>query len=219
MHRWQGCSTARADDELPPFAPDERPRSTARQLAELPLLAVLAIVIALLVKSFVAQAFFIPSESMTPQLEVGDRVVVSRTSYRLHAPNRGDVVVFPRPDVEIDRPGFPRVIVTETLEATGLARPSDDQLIKRVIGLPGERVEGRDGQLLIDDEPLVEPYLPTDLVASDFDERTVPDGHVFVMGDNRNNSQDSRVFGPVPIESLVGRAVAIVWPPGRAGFL
>ena len=219
MHRWRGCSTADVDGELLPFAPDDPPRSAARQLAEFPLLALLAILIAFVVKALVAQAFFIPSESMTPQLEIGDRVVVSRTSYRLHEPNRGDVVVFPRPDVEIDRPGFPRVIVAEALEATGLTRPSDDQLIKRVIGLAGETIEGRGGQLLINGEPLVEPYLPPDLASTDFGARTVPEGHVFVMGDNRNNSQDSRVFGTVPVGSLVGRAVAIVWPPGRAGFL
>lgn len=183
------------------------------------MLVVVAILIAFLVKAFLAQAFYIPSESMTPQLEVNDRVVVSRTAYRLHEPNRGDVVVFPRPGAEIPRPGFPAFILDEALEATGITKPHEDQLIKRIIGLPGETIEGRDGRLLINGEPLVEPYLPPDLVPTDFAAREVPAGHVFVMGDNRNNSQDSRVFGPVPTDSLVGRAVAVVWPPGRTRFL
>lgn len=203
-----------------PAATDEESSpSVLRQVLELPVLAAAAVLIAFLVKTFVAQAFFIPSESMTPQLEVGDRVVVSRTAYRLHEPNRGDVVVFPQPGVEIDGPGFPRVIFDEVLEATGLGRPDEDQLIKRVVALPGETVEARDGQVLIDGTPLVEPYLPLDLVVPAFEARQVPADHVFVLGDNRTNSQDSRVFGPVPVDDIVGRAIAVVWPPGRAGFL
>ena len=219
MHRWQGCPSSEDAEDLPTFAPDDQPTGTFRHLVELPLLAVFAVLVAFLVKALVAQAFFIPSSSMAPQLEVGDRVVVSRTAYRLHEPNRGDVVVFPRPGVQIDRPGFPAVILDEALEATGIARPDDNQLIKRVVGLPGETIEGRGGDLLINGEPLVEPYLAAGLETADFDARDIPPDQVFVMGDNRDNSQDSRVFGPVPVDSLVGRAIAVVWPPGRASFL
>lgn len=206
-------------DELPEFAPDHKARGFRRQLAELPILAITAILIAFLFKTFLAQAFYIPSESMLPQLEVGDRVVVSRTAYRLHEPRRGDVVVFPEPGAEVDRPGFPILVVHEALEATGLVKPTEEQLIKRVIALPGETVEGVGGQILINGEPLVEPYLPRNLVWADFAAVQVPAGHLWVMGDNRNNSADSRAFGPVPRDSIVGRAIAIAWPLDRARFL
>lgn len=218
MHRWDG-PLENPVDELPEFAPEERTKGWARQLLELPVLAVTAILIAFLFKTFLAQAFYIPSESMLPQLEVGDRVVVSRTAYRLHEPRRGDVVVFPEPGVEVDEPGFPMFVVHGALEATGLVQPAEEQLIKRVVALPGESVEGVGGEVLIDGEPLVEPYLPPEFVPVDFSAVRVPDGHVWVMGDNRDNSADSRVFGPVPADTLVGRAIAVAWPLGRARFL
>jgi signal peptidase I len=161
-----------------------------------------AVVVALLVKTFLVQAFRIPSESMDPTLMVGDRVLVNKLSYRLHDVNRGDVVVFSRPDA---LPGGPD-------------DPQD--LIKRVIGLPGETVEARDGQVYVDGRPLDEPYLPEGTTTSNLEQPiTVPEGQVLVMGDNRDNSQDGRVFGPIPIDTIVGRAFVIIWPPGRFGSL
>ena len=187
------------------------------------MLLVVAVLVALFVKTFVAQAFFIPSGSMEPQLEVGDRVVVSRIAYRLHEPRRGDLVVFPSvtEDVPSDGGVLPARIARDVLEGLGLRKPAETDLIKRVIGLPGEVVEGRGGRVYVDGLELLEPYLDPDLATQGFDPVTVPDGHVFVMGDNRlpNMSQDSRAFGPVPIDSIVGRAVARVWPPNRAANL
>jgi signal peptidase I len=101
----------------------------------------------------------------------------------------------------------------------GLRAPDENDLIKRVIGLPGEVVEGRDGRVFVNGRELIEPYLPEDSFTSDFEPVTVPEDHLFVMGDNREESLDSRSFGPVPVDSLVGRAVMRAWPPGRLGFL
>ncbi len=208
---------------LSPFADDDAPRPRWRFAAELPVLLVVAMVVALLLKAFVAQAFFIPSGSMEPQLEVGDRVVVSRISYQLHDPRRGDIVVFPSvTEVNDDESGLnPGRLFGDLLEGLGVRAPDETELIKRIIGLPGETVEARGGRVLVDGRELVEPYLPDDLATEDFGPVTVPAGFVFVMGDNRNPgmSQDSRAFGPVPVDSIVGRAVARVWPPDRAANL
>jgi signal peptidase I len=88
-----------------------------------------------------------------------------------------------------------------------------------VVGLPGETISGQDGYVVVDGRRLVEPYLADDVVTRDFQPVLVPEGHVFVMGDNRTNSQDSRVIGPIPIDTIVGRAVARIWPPDRTAFL
>jgi signal peptidase I len=139
---------------------------------------------------------------MEPQLQVNDRVVVSKLAYDLHAPHRGDIVVFREPATLHD-PSVP---------------PGSD-LIKRVIALPGETVEGRQGHVLIDGRLLVEPYLPAGTLTSTFGPVRVPQGMVWVMGDNRDDSEDSRVFGPIPERSIVGRAVWRVWPLDRLAFL
>ncbi len=125
----------------------------------------MAFVIAFLVKTFVAQAFFIPSESMVHTLEVGDRVLVSRMSYRLHEPRRGDVVVFTSPfetEGSADDRSLPSRVIHTVLESVGLRQPSTEDFIKRVIALPGETVEGKNGNICVNGRELVEPYLAED---------------------------------------------------------
>lgn len=163
-----------------------------------------AFLVALLVRSTLVQAFWIPSPSMEPTLEEGDRVLVNKLSYRLHDVHRGDIVVFERP-------------------ATALAAdPSDDipDLIKRVIGLPGETIEARaDGFVYIDGERLNEPYLPPDTRTVDLPPTEIEAGEVFVMGDNRANSSDSRIFGAIDEDLIVGRAFIRIWPLNEVGGL
>ncbi|QGG95290.1 signal peptidase I [Actinomarinicola tropica] len=192
---------ARRDDELLASAPRTRrkQRSPVRNLIEWLLVIGGALVVALVIKTFLFQAFYIPSESMEPTLTRGDRVLVNKLSDDLGGIDRGDVIVFHRP------PNEP---------------PSEiDDLIKRVVGLPGETVEGRDGRVWVDGAPLEEPYLADGVLTDPFAPIEVPEGGVFVMGDNRGNSRDSRVFGPIDEELIVGRAFVTVWPLGRLGGL
>jgi signal peptidase I len=186
-------------------------------MRELPILLFIAFLIAFTVKSTVAQAFFIPSESMVPTLEVGDRVLVSRLSYKLHEPRRGDVVVFSSPfEDEDDKDHSP--LPSRVLESVGLRQPSTEDFIKRVIALPGETVEGRDGRIFVDGKVLDEPYL-TDMTVDGFEPKKVPEGMLWVMGDNRGHSSDSRVFGTIDEDDVVGRAIVRIWPLPRLGFL
>src|SRR3546814_175388 len=147
------------------------------------------------------QAFYIPSESMEPTLDVGDRVLVNKLSYDLHDINRGDIVVFELPEDQVGPDGI-------------------KDLIKRVIGLPGEVIETRDGVVYIDDRRLEEPYLPEGgPTGPPIPRQTIPEGYVYVLGDNRDNSADSRARGPIPIDTVVGRAFILVWPPAKMGAL
>ena len=183
-----------------PYARDTAPlevhtstrRARVRSAVEWIAIIVGAFAVAFLIKTFLLQAFTIPSESMEVTLSVGDRVLVNKLSYKLHDVNRGDLVVFDRPPSESS---------TEV-----------DHLIKRVIALGGETIETRGGRIYVDDQRLDEPYLDGGQMGSDIDRQTVPDGHVFVMGDNRDDSRDSRVFGPIPESLIVGRAFVRVWP-------
>ena len=224
MISWQPAVAAHDGPEgLPPFAVAVEP-SRYQLVKEVPLLVLMAILIAFGVKTFVAQAFYIPSASMVPQLEVGDRVVVSKLAYDLHDPRRGDVIVFdapPRaPGVQqaSKRTGVGR-IVRDIFESIGVLQPSTEEYIKRVIALPGETVEGRNGHVFVNGRQVVEPYLPAGTTTTDFPALKVPSGALWVMGDNRTNSSDSRVFGPIRRSSVVGRAILRLWPFGRAAFL
>jgi signal peptidase I len=180
-----------------------------------------ALVVTLLVKGFLAQAFYIPSASMEPQLREHDRVLVSRTAYRLHDPRRGDIVVFPSPAAPPEDHGLVEGLVDDVLTAVALRDPGDRDLIKRIVALPGETIEARGGQVLIGGRLLEEPYLPDTVSTGDFGPVVVPQGSVFVLGDNRSNSHDSRFpdIGPIEVDTIVGRAVARIWPPGRTAFL
>jgi signal peptidase I len=176
-------------------------RRRARFALEVVAVLVVALVTAFLMERFVIQAYYIPSGSMEPTLMVGDRVIVSKLSYHLHPIHRGDIVVFDRP-------------------ATDNADPSISHLIKRVIGLPGDTVQGVNGQIFVDGRLLREPYLPSARYPADrFPPVRVPPGDIFVMGDNRDNSDDSRVFGPIPEKDVVGRAVLRIWPLTSIGLL
>src|SRR4051794_22510133 len=143
-----------------------------------------ALVVALLIRAFLIQSFYIPSPSMVPTLKVKDRVLVNKLSYHLHDINRGDVVVFKKPPHGVD--------------------PDIKDLIKRVIGLSGDTVEGRNGHIYINGKELSEPYLPAGVTTDRFAPITIPKGDLFVMGDNRGDSADSRVFGPISKKLVVG---------------
>src|SRR5215211_5950936 len=148
------------------------------------------------VRPFVMEAFWIPSGSMIPTLEIGDRVLVNKFIYRFTEPKRGDILVFQSVD-----------------------NPNED-LIKRVVGLPGDKIAVRGGKLFMNGKPQKEPYTNKKLPDRSFYAKTtVPKNHVFVMGDNRANSADSRVFGALPEKNIEGEAFLRFWPPDRIGLL
>ncbi|GAC1532483.1 MAG: signal peptidase I [Acidimicrobiales bacterium] len=189
-------------------------------LLELPIIAALAVVIVVVLRALVVQPFYIPSASMVPQLQVNDKIVVSRLSYRIHRPRRGDVIVFDRPPgAALDRhsltTGGPLAFATRRL---GLV-PRTDEFVKRVVGLPGEIIEGRSGHVYVNGALLVEPYLRPGLRTEPFAVHRVPAGQLWVMGDNRGDSEDSRFFGTIRTSTIVGRAILKVWPVTRVSFL
>lgn len=173
---------------------------------------VAAVTIAIITRMFLVQAYHIPSLSMAPTLEKGDRVIVNRLSYQFGEIDRGQVIVFAKPPTQQD---------------------GANDLIKRVVGLPGETVQLNGGNVYVDQKLVVEPYLsqPESTRSrsgsipgcaqpeASPDLCVVPDGYVFVMGDNRTGSQDSRIFGPISIDSVRGRAFVRVWPLNHINWL
>lgn len=186
---------------------------------ELPFLIIVALVVAVVIKTFLVQAFFIPSASMHDTLVEGDRVMVNKLAYRFGEPHRGDIIVFDSPLVTHDQSeSFLGKVVRNVGEALGLSTP-ESALIKRVIALGGETIEIRGNRIYIDGVALDEPYLTRPVDMDPFGPLTIPEGFVFVMGDNRNQSEDGRVFGPIPESDIIGRAFVRVWPPSRWGGL
>jgi signal peptidase I len=209
-----------------PAGPPPKKRSALSFFKELPVLILIAFGLALLIKTFLIQAFFIPSESMVPTLEIGDRVLVNKLVYRFREPRRGEVIVFvAERDTSADSRGLLRKIVDTLTEGLGVSAPSDRDFIKRIIGLPGETVEMKDGVVTITKTDgtkiaLNEPYLAEDKDTSPFGPSKVPAESYFVMGDNRPNSADSRTrLGPIKRSDIVGKAFIKVWPLSRIGIL
>ncbi len=215
------------DDETPASertgsAPENRDRGFWR---ELPVLIVIALVIAILIKTFLVQAFYIPSQSMEPSLRPGDRVLVCRICTHVTDIDRGDVIVFSDPH---PTPDGGRGVIGGFLhwlgEGIGVAQPENPDFIKRVIGLPGDTVEIREGVVYVNGEQLDEPYLDQQRDDRSFSKETVPPGMLYVLGDNRGHSGDSRFdppegLGYVPIDVVIGEAFVTVWPPDRWRWL
>jgi signal peptidase I len=165
-------------------------RALARARVPSIVVAVAVAVALLIARAFVAEPFAIPSESMAPTLRPGDQVLVEKLTYRFSGPRRGDLSAF--------------------TDSAG------DVTLKRIVGLPGDRVAMRDGVLTVNDRASREPYVDAGRVDSVyFGPVTVPPGTVFVLGDNRGNSRDSREYGPVPRSALIGRVAVRLWPVAR----
>ncbi len=184
--------------------PEEAPKQS-RWLRETLIVVVVALAAALLLRTFVVQTFYIPSGSMEPTLQIGDRILVNKLSYHLHGVDRGNIVVFRRPADE------------------NCGGPPVADLVKRVIGLPGETISLSGGRVLIDGKPLAETWLPTSVQGTTFPgpagtaysltkPYVIPSNHYFVMGDNRADSCDSRYWGPIAKSLIVGKVDVRVWP-------
>jgi signal peptidase I len=186
---------------------------------ELPGLILVAFVLALLIKTFLVQAFFIPSASMVPTLEIGDRVLVNKLVYDFGVPQRFDLIVFEDPTApEVERSFFEGIWDWLT-EGLGFASAQEQDFIKRVVGLPGDEIELREGHLFINGRRMHEPP-GVQLDASTYGPVVVGEDKVFVMGDNRANSSDSRShLGQIPYDKIVGKAFVLLWPPSRVEWL
>ncbi len=214
-----GPSPATPDHE------DDQPRIERKHRpfwVELPVLVVVAFVVALLIKTFLIQAFYIPSGSMETTLGIGDRVLVEKISYHFHEPRRGDVVVFEKnfAGVVPEEDGSLWTDISDGFKGLfGFPTGGTQDFIKRVIAVGGDTVEGRDGVVLVNGQEVSEPYLDDGVVTSSFGPIDVPAKMMFVMGDNRGNSDDSRSFGPVPMDKVIGHAFVVVWPLSHFGGL
>lgn len=164
---------------------------------------VLAFAIVFVVRYFIIGMYYIPSESMVPTFEVNDHVVVTKFTYQLHEPERGDIIVFKYPPNDM----------------SGVPEEEKVDYVKRVIGLPGETLEIKDGTVHINGIPLKEPYLNEGTNMGDYGPYTLSEGNYFAMGDNRNNSNDSRYWGPVGEEYIEGKAQITYWPIDRWGVI
>lgn len=199
----------------------EKKQSPAASLIELVTIVAVALGLALGIQAFLVKPFRIPSESMVPTLDIGQRVLVDRVSGRFSDPERGDVLVFKPPvgaeekTCGVDPPD--RQVCTQPTP-----EKADTNYIKRVVALGGDRIRIVDGQVILNGERQPMRFMPEDPDCALCDlprEVTVPPNHVFMMGDNRDESSDSREWGPVPEEWIIGNAFFTYWPPKRVGPL
>ncbi len=177
-------------------------RSRSRSIVEWVLIIVAAVLVSLLVRTFVFQTFFIPSGSMEPTLQIGDRIVVSKLSVEFGTIHRGDILVFRAP-------------------AAVQTQCGDDvaDLVKRVIGLPGDHLTSKGNTIYVNGSPLLQPWTHNEPLGRAIGKVTVPANHYFMMGDNEDDSCDSRYWGTIPRSSIIGKAFIRIWPLSRIGFL
>ena len=191
---WPLSKQAKLDQStavIEPIAKVAKPKSWLREFLEA---LIPALIIVFVINAFVAQATRVEGESMVPNLYNNERLIIEKMSYRFHLPVRGDIIVIKPP------------------------RKGTEPLIKRVISLPGETIAVHDGKVYINGQALDEPYL-TQQTAGTMAQQLVPEGYVFVMGDNRGASNDSRSFGVVPLQDIIGHAWLRYWPFNVAGII
>jgi len=164
-------------------------------------IVIVAMLLALLIRAFVAEPRYIPSDSMVPTLHISDRLVVEKLSYRFRQPATGDIIVFSPP---------------KQLQVQGFTK--DQAFIKRAIGQPGQTVAVHNGRVYLNSKPLQEDYI-AEPPEYELEPQRVPENQYFVMGDNRNDSNDSSKWGFLPKTNIIGRAVFRFWPLDRAGLL
>lgn len=197
----QQAESVQPDSSSAPTAGQASQRGLSKSQRENLQILLIALILALLIRLLIAEPRFIPSDSMVPTLQIGDRLVVEKVSYRFHAPAPGDIVVFDPPT---------------QLQALGYA--PDKAFIKRIIGLPKDVVQVQNGKVYLNGEALDEPYI-AEPPAYQMPAVRVPEGQYFVMGDNRNNSNDSHVWGFLPQSNIIGRAIFRFFPLDQIGFL
>jgi signal peptidase I len=221
---------ASGDDEAPrrPASGDHPPRRPLRQLAETIAMVATAIFFALTIQAFAVKPYRIPSPSMQPTLEPGQRILVDRFSHLVgEHPGLGEVTVFNPPagaeTMACGTPGqgpFYSGRASRSPCSTPTPQRSGENFVKRIVGLPGDTIEVRHGHVIRNGRPAKEPFASScESTGCNLGPVTVPPGSYFLMGDNRGNSEDSRFWGPLPEKWIVGQAFATYWPPGRVGGL
>jgi len=183
-------------------APTKRPRRRRRSVIEWLIVVVVAVLVSLLIRTYVFQTFYIPSGSMEPTLLIGDRIVVSKLSVELGTVHRGDIVVFKAPAAVLTQCG-----------------DNVTDLVKRVIGLPGDTLTSKGNTIYVNGQPLAQPWAHNEPLGRQIGTVTVKANHYFMMGDNQPSSCDSRYWGTVPRSSIIGKAFVRIWPLSRLGFL
>jgi signal peptidase I len=195
--------TGTPETDAPATSPAKPPRSRERRLVEWLVIVLLAVTASVLVRTYVAQTFFIPSASMEPTLNIGDRILVSKLATDFGSIHIGEILVFKRPPGELADCGGPVV----------------PYLVKRVIGLPGDHLTSRGNTVYVNGDPLDQPWSHLTALGPAIGHVTVPKGHYFMMGDNRIISCDSRYWGPLSAKLVVGEAILRFWPITRLGWL
>jgi signal peptidase I len=192
--------TLDVEEDSPVVPVKKRPRS--RSLIEWGIVVVVAVLVSLLIRTFVFQTFFIPSGSMEPTLQVGDRIIVSKLSVEFGTIHTGDILVFKAPAA-----------------VASVCGDNVADLVKRVIGLPGQHLTSKGNTIYVNGKPLAQPWSHVSTLGRAIGNVTVAKNHYFMMGDNESDSCDSRFWGSIPRSSVIGKAFVRIWPLSRLGFL